>query len=178
MKGTMTLDCSMTKKQCCLHHWTLNINSTNYNWFTCLTVVYVCSSHTVLVHKALQGSQVGVVVITRASHLYNPGSTPGVRMWAEICPSLSESEGFSMGTPVFLPPWRCAPRSRMVRIAAARGAYKCFQFNLVELRCLCTLRRWWARVFLSFFLFHYNLKILSRCLWLPLVSSQQVLVLI
>ena len=50
------------------------------------------------------GSQVGVVVITRASHLYDPGSTPGVRMWADICPSLSDSESFSPGTPVFLPP--------------------------------------------------------------------------
>ena len=48
-------------------------------------------------------SQVGVVVITRASDLYDSGSTPGVRMWAEICPSLSDFEGVSPGTPVFLP---------------------------------------------------------------------------
>ena len=99
------------------------------------------------------GSQVGVVVITRASHLYDPGSPPGVRMWAEICPSLSDSEGFSPGTPVFLPPWRCALRSCMVRIAAARGAYICFRSDLVEMRCLCTLRRWWARAFLFIYFF-------------------------
>ena len=96
------------------------------------------------------GSQVGVVVITRTSHLYKPGSNPGVRMWAEICPSLSDSEDFSPGTPVFLPPWGCAPRSCMVRIAAARGAYICFWSDLVELYCLCTLRRWWAESFFFF----------------------------
>ena len=101
--------------------------------------------------KLNKGSQVGVVVITRASHFYDPGSTPAVRMWAEIYSSLSDSEGFSPCTPVFLPPWGCAPRSFMVRIAAARGAYICFRSDLVELRCLCTLTRWWVRVFLLFF---------------------------
>ena len=49
------------------------------------------------------GSQVGVVVIIRASHLYNSGSNPGLRMWAEICRSQSDFKGFSLGTPVFLP---------------------------------------------------------------------------
>ena len=38
-----------------------------------------------------------------ALHLYDPGSIPGLRMWAEICRSQSESEGFSPGTLVFLP---------------------------------------------------------------------------
>ena len=48
-------------------------------------------------------TQVGVVVITRAYHPYDPGSTPGLSTWAEICQSQSDSKGFSLGTPVFLP---------------------------------------------------------------------------
>ena len=49
------------------------------------------------------GSQVGVVVISRTSHLWDPGSSPaGLRTWAEICRSQSDFEGFSPGTPVFL----------------------------------------------------------------------------
>ena len=44
----------------------------------------------------------------------------------------------------------------MARIAAARGAYICFRSDLVELRCLCTLRQWWARVFLFSFFFQIN----------------------
>ena len=35
--------------------------------------------------ESVRGSQVGVAVITRASHLCNAGSTPGLRTWAEIC---------------------------------------------------------------------------------------------
>ena len=31
-------------------------------------------------------------------------SSLGIHMWAEICSILSDSEGFSPGTPVFLPP--------------------------------------------------------------------------
>ena len=54
--------------------------------------------------RSILGSEVGIVGITRASHLYNPGSTPRVRMWVEICPSVSDFEGFSPGTLVFLPP--------------------------------------------------------------------------
>ena len=38
------------------------------------------------------------MVIIRASH---PGSNPGLHMWAEI--SQFDLEGFSPGTPVFLP---------------------------------------------------------------------------
>ena len=49
------------------------------------------------------GSQVGMVVISRASHLYDPSSIPGLRMLAEIFWSQSDSESFSPGTPVFLP---------------------------------------------------------------------------
>ena len=49
------------------------------------------------------GNQVGVVIISHASHLYYPGLNPGLRTWAEICRSQSDSEGFSPGTPVFLP---------------------------------------------------------------------------
>ena len=49
------------------------------------------------------GSQVGIVVIIRTSHLYDPGSNPGLGMWAEFCWSQSDFEGFSPGTPVFLP---------------------------------------------------------------------------
>ena len=52
---------------------------------------------------SLTGSQVGVGVISRASHLYDLGLTPGLRTWAEICQSQFDSEGFSLGTPVFLP---------------------------------------------------------------------------
>ena len=61
-------------------------------------------------------------------------------------------EGFSPGSPVFLPHQTptyssfhlavsCAPRSQMDRIAAARGAIVSFWFDLVELRRCCTLRR-------------------------------------
>ena len=32
-----------------------------------------------------QRSQVGIVVISHASHLYDPGLSPGLCMWAEIC---------------------------------------------------------------------------------------------
>ena len=39
-------------------------------------------------------SQVGVVVIIRTSHLYDLGLNPGLRMWAEICRSQSDFEGF------------------------------------------------------------------------------------
>ena len=49
------------------------------------------------------GSQVGVVVISCASHLYDPELSPWLCTWAEICQSQSDSEGFSRGTPVFLP---------------------------------------------------------------------------
>ena len=49
------------------------------------------------------GSQVGVEVIIRASHLYDAGSNPGLRMWAEVCRSQSDFEGFSPGTSFFLP---------------------------------------------------------------------------
>ena len=49
------------------------------------------------------GSQVGEVFINRASHLYDPGSSPGLRTWADICQSQSHPEGFSSGTAVFLP---------------------------------------------------------------------------
>ena len=42
----------------------------------------------------LKGSQAGVVVIIHASHLYDPGSNPCLRMWAEICQFQSDFEGF------------------------------------------------------------------------------------
>ena len=72
------------------------------------------------------------------------------------------SEGFSPGTPVFLPqqkPTRglfelavgCAPRSCMDRTAAASGAYICFRSDLVELRPCCTLRGRLARQLLLLF---------------------------
>ena len=47
--------------------------------------------------------KVGIVVIIRAFHLYDPGSNPGLCMSAEICRSQSDFEGFSPRTPVFLP---------------------------------------------------------------------------
>ena len=62
-----------------------------------LSVSNVC--HYTLKRRA---SKVGVVVIIHASHLYDPGSNPGLRMLAEICRSQSDFEGFSPGTPVFL----------------------------------------------------------------------------
>ena len=37
------------------------------------------------------------MVISRVLHLYDPGSNP------RLCRSQSDSEGFSPGTPVFLP---------------------------------------------------------------------------
>ena len=54
------------------------------------------------VYKELSrvGSHVGVVVINRASPLYDPGSNPGLRMLAEICRFQSDFEGFSPGTTV------------------------------------------------------------------------------
>ena len=45
------------------------------------------------------GSQFGVVVIRLAS-----ATRDRVRTWAEICRSQSNAEGFSPGTPVFVPP--------------------------------------------------------------------------
>ena len=54
------------------------------------------------VHSIRQGSQVGVVVISRAFRLYDPGSIPGLCTWVEICRSQSDPEGFSPGT-LFLP---------------------------------------------------------------------------
>ena len=53
--------------------------------------------------KRREGSQVGVVVISRASHLYDPGSSPKLRTWAEICRSQSDLKDFSSGILVFLP---------------------------------------------------------------------------
>ena len=35
----------------------------------------------------------------------------------------------------------CAPRSHMDRVAATRGAFVCFRFDLVELFRCCTMRR-------------------------------------
>ena len=91
-------------------------------------------------------SQRGVVVSVRASHHCGPGSILGSgHTWAEFGRTQPDSEGFSPGTPVFLPPkyrltansiwlWCCAPRSCMDRKAAARGAFMCFRSDLVEPR--------------------------------------------
>ena len=50
-------------------------------------------------------SQGGLAVINRASHLCDPGSTlsPEVICGLSFSRSQSDSEGFSPGTPVFLP---------------------------------------------------------------------------
>ena len=76
----------------------------------------------------LQGSQGGLVAINHASHLCYPGSTLArVVCGLSFSRSQSDSEGFSPGTPVFLPPqnrlpaysirlWCCAPRSYMGRV--------------------------------------------------------------
>ena len=73
-------------------------------------------------------SQGGLVVINRASHLCDPVSTLArVVGGLSFSRSQSDSEGFSPGTPVFLPPqnrfqaysiwlWCCAPRSYMARV--------------------------------------------------------------
>ena len=102
-------------------------------------------------------SQVGVVIIIRASHLYDPRSTPGVRMWAEICPSLSDSESFSPGTPVILPPWRCASISCMVRIAEPGAPIYAFGPTLLS----CAASVLWGgdereSFFFSFFFFSHE----------------------
>ena len=66
-------------------------------------------------------------------------------------------EGFSLVSPVFLPQQkpayslfqlavRCAPRSHMNCIVAARVAIVCFPFDLVELHRCCTLRQQLARL--------------------------------
>ena len=49
----------------------------------------------------------------------DPGSSPGLRTWAEIYRSQSDSEGFSPGTPVFLP-----PQIRLSRQDLSRQAIK------------------------------------------------------
>ena len=41
-------------------------------------------------------------VAPSTGRLYDPGSIPRLRMWAEMCGDLNDSEGFSLGTPVFL----------------------------------------------------------------------------
>ena len=73
--------------------------------------------------------------------------------WIEFVLILfSASRVFPPGSPVFLPQQKpsyswfqlaasCAPRSHMDRLAAARGAFVCFRFDLVELPRCCTLRR-------------------------------------
>ena len=44
--------------------------------------------------KDHQLSQIGIVVISRAFHLFHPGSIPTLHTWAEICRSQPDSEGF------------------------------------------------------------------------------------
>mgnify|MGYP001796131330 CR=1 FL=1 len=55
-----------------------------------------------LYDKVQVESQVGVMVISHAIHLNDLGLFPRLRMWAEICQSQSDFEGFSLGTLVFL----------------------------------------------------------------------------
>ena len=43
------------------------------------------------------------MVIIHTSYLYDSGLNPGLCMWPELCRSQSDLEGFSPGTPVFLP---------------------------------------------------------------------------
>ena len=43
------------------------------------------------------------MVISRVSNLYNPGSSPGLRMWALICGFQYDADGFSPGAPAILP---------------------------------------------------------------------------
>ena len=83
---------------------------------------------TKLVGRKCMGSQDGLVVINSAFHLCDPGSTlgPGIVCGLSFSRFQPDSEGFSPGTPVFLPQqnrltaypirlWCCAPRSYMVR---------------------------------------------------------------
>ena len=55
------------------------------------------TSRTQIEGERINVAQFLVVVISRTSH------QDRVRTWAEICRSQSDSEGFSPGTPVFLP---------------------------------------------------------------------------
>ena len=43
------------------------------------------------------------MVISRTPNLYDSGSSPGLRTWAEIYRPQSDSQDFSLGTPVVLP---------------------------------------------------------------------------
>ena len=57
-----------------------------------------------------RGRQGGLVVSNRTSHLCDPGSTlASGRMWVSFSRSQPDSEGFSPGTPVFLPPQNRLP---------------------------------------------------------------------
>ena len=77
----------------------------------------------------IKGSQDGLVVINSAFHLCDPGSTlgPGIVCGLSFSRSQPDPEGFSPGTPVFLPQQNrltaysirlccCAPRSSMGRV--------------------------------------------------------------
>ena len=95
------------------------------------------------------GSQCGRVVTLAPLTSVDPGSNPGLRTWTEICRSQSDSEGFSRGTPVYLPQqnrlpadsiwlWCCARRSCMDRIWGQAHSWQHSSFNLTSLSCtLC-----------------------------------------
>ena len=94
-----------------------------------------------------KGSRDGVVMRALAPHQCGPGSIPGpdaisglTFCWFSSLPRRLFS-GFSDFPPSTNQLISCAPRSRMDRMAAARGVIVSFRFDLVELRRCCTLRR-------------------------------------
>ena len=92
-------------------------------------------------------SQHGLVVIKHASHLCDPGSTLArVVCGLSFSRPQSDSEGFSPGTPVFLPPqnrlpaysirlWCCAPRSYMGVVRGRVPSRQHSSFGPTSLSC-------------------------------------------
>ena len=92
----------MWKFKCVKFVFCTNFNFENVTWTT-KSILFITFSTQWRIYSAVSGSQVGVAVISCASHIYDPGSSPGLRTWAEICRFQSDAEGFSPGTTVFLP---------------------------------------------------------------------------
>ena len=76
-----------------------------------------------------QQSQVGIVVITRTSHLCDLGSTPGLCTWTEICNISGLLLGFFSGYSGF-------PPSLMLCSEAMHGLYSSSQRHL----CMLSVR--------------------------------------
>ena len=120
------------------------------------------------------GSQGGLVVINRASHLCDHGSILArVACGLSCSRSQSDSEGFSLGTPVFLPPQnRLAAKIHLAVVLCSEiihGPYSGSQRRLIyafgPVSSSCALRnsatRLQGRVISrrSFFFFFFNHKV-------------------